>query len=230
MLKTIIRIGLALTALALAAPLHAGEAPATVDAYWHCHNIQSSPTATLYVSKLFDANAGQGEVYAAYKAMLASKYGITSQVSCSAAYKTTLGVHEKLVGDNARWFQQIRAGGGKVVDTGWTYATEAEAAPVPAPVASAAPAVASKTWQCWSSGIGGSYITPGFDSSKDYTTLNAGWRAFITQAHPPTGATQIRCVEIDPRQAANNLRRQGARGSTGRSEGALLPIVNVRSG
>jgi hypothetical protein len=207
-------IALGLAALAIAPPASAGESSSTLEGYWLCQNIQASPTATLYVSELFEAKAAREEVYAAFKGMLATRYGVTSQVSCSMAYKGP-GIQEKLKGDNQRWFQQIRAAGGTVVATGWTFgaATQAPAAAATAaaaPVASAAPMAATETtYQCWMNSFGNNYMTPSFASTRAYDALNADWRAYITQLHPPTGYAQVGCMATDPKQAANNLAQGG---------------------
>jgi hypothetical protein len=206
-------IGVSLAALAIAAPAGAGEAPGITEGFWLCNNIRASTTAPMYVSKLFEANGERGEVHVAFKKMLAAKYGVTDQVSCSMAYKGP-GIREKLMGDNARWFQQIRAAGAKVVETGWAYAPETKVAPTAAtpgttPVASAAPAVTQKTYQCWINGFGGSYITPAFTSSKDSYVLSADWGAYMTKEHPSDRLLRAQCMETDPKQAASNLAQAG---------------------
>jgi hypothetical protein len=206
-------IGLSLAALAIAAPASAGEAQPTTEGFWHCHNNRASTTATMYVSRVFEANSPRGEVYAAFKEMLAAKYGVTDQVTCSMAYKGT-GIQEKLEGDNARWYQQVRAAGAKVVETGWTYGAETKAAspaatPGTTPVASAAPAVAQKTYQCWISGFGGSYITPAFASSKEVQGLTADWGAYMTKEHPSGRLMRAQCMEMDPNKAESNLAQAG---------------------
>ncbi len=140
--------------------------------------------------------------------MLAAQYGVTDQVTCSMAYKAP-GIQKKLQGDNARWFQQVRAAGANVVETGWTYAAEVEAAPAAIPVADTAPAVTQKTYQCWIAGFGGSYITPAFASSKDAQVLSADWGAYMTKAHPSERLMRALCMETDPTQAASNLAQAG---------------------
>lgn len=207
-------IALGLAALAIAPPASAGEFPSTLEGYWLCQNNMASPTATLYVSELFEAKAARDEVYAAFKSMLATRYGVTSGVSCSVAYKGP-GIQEKLKGDNQRWFQQIRAGGGTVVATGWTFGAATQTASAAAtagsaPVTSAAPMAATpKTYQCWMNSFGNNYMTPAFTSSREYYALNADWRAYITKAHPPSGYAQTGCMEMDPKQAASNLAQAG---------------------
>ncbi len=121
------RFSLALAfALAFAASAaRAGEVSPMQEGYWFCQTVQSAPTATLYVSDHFEANADRSEVPSAFKKMLAAKYGYAGQVSCSTALKGA-GILEKISGDNQRWYGQIRAGGGKVVETHWTFAAEAE--------------------------------------------------------------------------------------------------------
>jgi hypothetical protein len=76
--------------------------------YWKCQTIQSSPTATLYVSDIFERKADPAEVQSAFQQMLAATYGLKDQVSCSMAYKSTPGIFEKMKADDQRWFQQIR--------------------------------------------------------------------------------------------------------------------------
>ena len=115
---------------------------------------------------------------------------------------------------------QVRAAGAKVVETGWSYGTETTAAssvatPGTAPVASAAPAVTQKTYQCWIAGFGGSYITPAFASSKDNKTLNADWNAYMQREHPSGRLLRARCQEMDPKQAAADLAQPGRNVSTG---------------
>ena len=48
-------------------------------------------------AELFEANADRAAVYAAFREMLAAKYGVTDQVTCSMAYKGP-GIQEKLRG------------------------------------------------------------------------------------------------------------------------------------
>jgi hypothetical protein len=206
-------IAVSLAAVAIAAPASAGEAPPETEGFFLCNNIRASTTATMYVSKLFEANADRALVYAAFREMLAAKYGVTDQVSCSMAYRGP-GVQEKLARDNANWFQQVRAAGAKVVETGWAYGAQTMAAspaatPGAAPVASAAPAVTRKTYQCWISGFGGSYITPAFASSKDFRILNADWNAYMQKEHPSGRLLRAQCQEMDPKQAAANLAQPG---------------------
>lgn len=204
------RIGMCFTALVIAALASAGETPPETEGYFHCNNIRASTTATMYVSKLFEANADRAAVYAAFSEMLAAKYGVTDQVTCSMAYKGP-GIQEKLQGDNARWYEQVRAAGAKVVETGWTYGAETKAAtPGTTPVASTAPAMTQKTYQCWISGFGGSYITPAFASSKDVKVLNADWAAYMAKEHPPSERLlRAQCQVMDPKQAAANLAQAG---------------------
>lgn len=205
---------LGLVAVAIAPPASAGESAATLEGYWRCQNIQASPTATLYVSELFEAKAARDEVYAAFKTMLATRYGVTSQVACSVAYKGP-GIQEKLRGDNLRWLQQIRASGGTVVATGWTFGAATQTASAAAtagsaPVTNAAPTGATqKTYQCWMNSFGNNYMTPAFTSSRGHDALSADWRAYITGAHPPSGYAQVDCMEMDPKQAASNLAQAG---------------------
>ena len=195
-------IALTLAALAVVPQAGAGEFGAKLQGLWRCQNNQASPTATLYVSELFEADAARDEVYAAFKKMLAAKYDVTSGVSCSIANKGP-GVAEKLEADNLRWFKQLRASGAKVVETGWRFAS---AAPAAHSVATATPAAApEKAYQCWMNSYGNNFITPSFTSSREYYALNADWRAYITKAHPPNGPTQIGCMETDPKQATINL-------------------------
>ena len=209
MSMTICRIALGSVALMLAASASAGESQGTTEGFFLCQNIQASPTAPLYVSNLFEANAERGKVYQAYQQMLAAKYGLTTQVSCSMAYKGP-GIREKLEGDNARWFQQIRASGGQVIHTGWTYSGPPATTPAAAaPVANAAPAATSKLYQCWMNALGANYMTPAFESSRDTNTLTGDWRAFIMSTHPVQGYAQIRCMEMTPQQAAANLKQPG---------------------
>ncbi len=197
-------IALTVATLAVAPQVEAGEFGATLQGLWRCQNNQTSPTATLYVSELFEADAARDEVYAAFKKMLAAKYNVTTAVSCSIANKGP-GVAEKLEADNLRWLKQLRTSGAKVVETGWRFASAAPAAQSVATATPAAAAMPAKAYQCWMNSYGNNYITPSFTSSKEYYALNADWRAFITKAHPPNGPTQIGCMETDPKQAANNL-------------------------
>jgi hypothetical protein len=201
------------TALVIAVSASAGEAPPETEGFFLCNNIRASTTATMYVSKLFEANADRAAVYAAFKKMLAAQYGVTDQVSCSMAYKGP-GIQEKLQGDNARWFEQVRAAGAKVVETGWTYGAESKAAspaatPGATPVASTGPAVTQKTYQCWIAGFGGSYITPAFASSKDAQVLSDDWGAYMTKEHPSERLLRAQCMATDPKQAASNLAQAG---------------------
>lgn len=117
-------IGLALTILMPAAAARAGESVDN-DGIWFCQSVMSSPTATLYVSDHFDGRFDLAVVPNAFKKMIAAKYGADIQPSCSHAYRGP-GILEKLKGDNQRWYGQIRAGGGKVVETHWTFAAQAE--------------------------------------------------------------------------------------------------------
>lgn len=111
-------------ALGLGASAEAGEAVDN-DGIWFCQSIQSSPTATLYVSDHFDGRFDLSEVPNAFKKMISAKYGADVQPSCSHAYRGP-GILEKITADNQRWYGQIRAGGGKVVETHWTFAPDAE--------------------------------------------------------------------------------------------------------
>jgi hypothetical protein len=199
-------IGLCAAVLTIAAAAGAGETSGTQEGLWLCQNNQASPTATLYVSELFEARAARPDVSSAFKKVLAAKYGVASEVSCSMAYKGP-GIAEKLKSDYQRWFQQLRTSGAKVVETGWRYEADMQSATaVTASVASAVPAAATpKNYQCWLNSFGGNYITPGFASSKEYYALNDNWRAYITKAHPPSSAAQVGCMETDPKQAASNL-------------------------
>lgn len=209
-------IGLGLAALAIAAAASAGETSGILEGSWLCNNNQASPTATLYVSERFEAKAVRDDVYAAFRKMLATQYGVTSTVSCSMAYNGP-GVPEKLKADDLRWFKQVRGSGGTVVETHWRYSAEMQPAPAPAaatpgspPVANAAPvAVTQKTYQCWMNSFGNNYMTPAFASSRAQDALIADWRAYITKAHPPTGYAQVACMEMDPKQAASNLAQAG---------------------
>ena len=205
MATNISRIALTLGALAVVPQAGAGEFGAKLQGLWRCQNNQASPTATLYVSELFEADAAREEVYAAFKKMLAAKYDITSGVSCSIANKGP-GITEKIEADNLRWFKQLRTSGAKVVETGWRFASTAPAAKSVATATPAAPATApEKAYQCWMNSYGNNFMTPSFTSSREYYALNADWRAYITEAHPPNGPAQIACMETDPKQAANNL-------------------------
>lgn len=208
MSNNIVRIALTLVTLAVASQAGAGEYQAKQQGLWRCQNNQASPTAPLYVSELFEANAARDEVSAAFKKLLAEKYSVTSAVSCSMAFKAP-GIEEKLKADNLRWFKQLRASGTKVVETGWKFAAAAQAATtasIAPSVASAAPAPQPpKNYQCWLNSYGNNYITPSFASSTEYYKLNADWRAFITKAHPPSGPAQVGCMETDPNVAANNI-------------------------
>jgi hypothetical protein len=208
MSKNISWMALTLAALAVASQAGAGEFGAKQKGLWLCQNNQASPTATLYASELFEANAARDEVSAAFKKMLAGKYQVTSGVSCSMAFNSP-GIAEKLKADNLRWFKQLRASGAKVVETGWKFAADDQGsatAPTSPSVAGATPAaLPPKTYQCWLNSYGNNYITPSFTSSTEYYKLNADWRAFITKAHPPSGPAQVACMEMDPKQAASNL-------------------------
>jgi len=207
MSKNVSWIALTLVALMVASQAGAGEFGAKQKGLWRCQNNQASPTATLYASELFEANAARDEVSAAFKKLLADKYQVTSSVSCGMAFDGP-GVAEKLNADNLRWFKQLRASGTKVVETGWKFVADAPASAAPAapPVANAKPAaLPPKTYQCWLNSYGNNYITPAFTSSTEYYALNADWRAFITKAHPPNGPAQVACMEMDLKQAASNL-------------------------
>lgn len=105
-------------------PALAGESVDN-DGIWFCQSIQSSPTATMYVSDHFDGRFDLAEVPNAFKKMIAAKYGADVQPSCSHAYRGP-GILEKITGDNQRWYQRIRAGGGKVVETHWAFVPAAE--------------------------------------------------------------------------------------------------------
>lgn len=207
MSKNISWIALTLAALAVASQADAGEFGAKQKGLWRCQNNQASPTATLYASELFEANAARDEVSAAFKKLLAEKYKVTSEVSCSMAFNSP-GIAEKLEADNLRWFKQLRASGTKVVETRWKFAADAQGstAPIAPSTAGATPAaLPPKAYQCWLNSYGNNYITPSFTSSTEYYKLNADWRAFITKAHPPNGPAQVACMAIDPKQAASNL-------------------------
>ena len=201
-------IALTVATLTIASQAGAGEFGAKQKGLWRCQNNQASPTATLYASELFEANAARDEVSAAFKKLLADKYKVTSGVSCGMAFDGP-GVAEKLNADNVRWFKQLRASGTKVVETGWKFVADATAsttAPGASSMASAKPAaLPPKTYQCWLNSYGNNYITPAFTSATEYYALNADWRAFITKAHPPNGPAQVACMEMDPKQAASNL-------------------------
>lgn len=209
MSKNTSRIALTLAALAVVSKAGAGEFQAKQKGLWRCQNNQASPTATLYASELFEATAARGEVSAAFKKVLAEKYNVKSEVSCSMAYISP-GIAEKLKADNVRWFKQLRASGATVVETGWKFAADAQASttaatPAPAVASATRAAIPPKTYQCWLNSYGNNYITPSFTSSTEYYTLNADWRAFITKAHPPSGPAQVGCMETDPNVAASNL-------------------------
>ncbi len=95
------------------------------DGIWFCQSTMTSPTATLYVSDHFDGRFDLAEVPNAFKKMIAAKYGADIRPSCSHAYRGP-GVLEKITADNQRWYAQIRAGGGKVVETHWKFMAQAE--------------------------------------------------------------------------------------------------------
>lgn len=169
----LIGLGCALVPVAAAAGESTGfEQPG----YWKCQTIQTSPTAPLYVSDIFELKANPAEVQSAFQQTLAAKYGIKPQVSCSMAYKGP-GILEKLKGDDQRWFQQIRAGGGEVVETHWTFAPQA----------------ARFSYQCW----GGAEVAAGAERKHHFFyadpielpgdmegKINESWIAHLADLHP----------------------------------------------
>jgi len=116
-------MGLCLVLLDAAA--HAGEIPANTKGIWFCQTVSQTPTATVYVSDVFAGDFVGTEVRTAFGKMLAEKHNVTNGVSCSTAYSGP-GIEEKLAGDHQRWFQQIRAAGGSVVETHWVFAPGSE--------------------------------------------------------------------------------------------------------
>ena len=97
----------------------AGEIPATQSGVFFCQSIGDA-TAPLYVSNLFEGNFSRNDPGRAFQRELSTTYGVTKEVSCSMAYKNP-GIAQKLDADHQRWYQQIRASGGQVIETHWVF-------------------------------------------------------------------------------------------------------------
>jgi len=119
-------------------------------------------------------------------------------------------------------YEQIRDGGGRVVEVPWTFggATNASAAPpagdgtaAAAPPQAAATAsstsAAGQVYQCSMGSFGGNYLTPGFTSTKDLSTIIADWQAYVRKAHPVQGVVRSNCMATTQKAAAAGLAGPG---------------------
>lgn len=188
--------GLALTIAMAASAAHAGESVDN-DGIWFCQSIMSSPTATLYVSDHFDGRFDLAEVPNAFKKMIAAKYGADVQPSCSHAYRGP-GILEKIKGDNQRWYGQIRAGGGKVVETHWVFAPQAERT---AYVCFGGAQYAKNSAPAYSFFYTDAIEMPGSEQAK----LGDAWDAYLKEQHPGWFFPYKGCNMIPSGQTAQSV-------------------------
>jgi len=98
----------------------AGESAGfSTDGYWQCQNMPIEKTA--YFSQLFEMNRDMAEVQKAFAQMLSTKYGYKGQVNCGVVNDKSPTMRAKLKDDHARWVEQLKQQGVKVVETGWVY-------------------------------------------------------------------------------------------------------------
>jgi len=93
--------------------------------------------------------------------------------------------------------ENIRDGGGRVIETDWLPAGAGTIASAPQSDA------VGETYQCIRGGFGGNYATSAFVSKKDLVTVNTDWVAYITKLHPPQGFARTNCMVTTPKAAEN---------------------------
>ncbi len=148
-----------------------------------------------------------------FQKMLAAKYGYQGNGSCGVGTGVSEADFAKAREDRERFVKQLQQSNIKVFETGWRFEGETQSASAAPPAAAAASAAApAKNYQCWMNSLGNNYMTPAFSSTTELPKLISDWRAYITNAHPPSGYAQVRCMEMEPRQAASNLAQAGRSG------------------
>jgi hypothetical protein len=164
-------------ALVAIAPARAGESTGYEQpGYWKCQTIQANPTAPLYVSDIFELQADPAEVQNGFQQSLAAKYGVKGQVSCSMAYKGA-GILEKLKADDQRWFEQIRSGGGEVVETHWSFQPASARLPYLC--------MAGAQYQKDGARAYSYFYTDAFDMpGSEQPKLTRAWTAYVEALHP----------------------------------------------
>ena len=186
----------------------AGESTGTLRGLWLCQNAPIKEAA--YFAAIFEATADRVVVIQSFQKMLAAKYGYQGDVSCGVGTGVSEADIAKAGEDRERFVKQLQQSNIKVFETGWRFEGETQSASAAPPAAAAASAAApAKNYQCWIDSFGNNYMTPAFSSTTELPKLISDWRAYITNAHPPSGYAQVTCMEMEPSQAASNLAQAG---------------------
>ena len=100
--------------------------------------------------------------------------------------------------------EQIRDGGGRVVEVDWLPAGAGTSAQTPQ--SAAVGTAGAQTFQCVRGAFGSNYATSAFTSTKQLQTVNADWAAYIAKLHPVEGYSQPSCVVTTPKAAESQAR------------------------